>query len=125
MVEQPVQLGVAGGHTGDVVDGDPVHPGSGQGIELQLGVLGGGRDAGVAKAIAHPSGVPLSEGRRAGLVTVVTEPVLAAAGLGADQALRGWVLIHERADGTWGAGGQTFRYAGLVALAKGSAGAGA
>ncbi|PVG81159.1 thioesterase [Nocardioides gansuensis] len=32
---------------------------------------------------------------------------------------RVWVLIHEHADGTWGAGGQMFRYADLVALAKG------
>jgi len=31
------------------------------------------------------------------------------------------VLIHEQADGTWGAGGQIFRYADLVALAKGQA----
>jgi phenylpyruvate tautomerase PptA (4-oxalocrotonate tautomerase family) len=61
----------------------------------------------------------LDEKRRAGLVAEVTELVLAAAGLGADQALRVWVLIHEQADGTWGAGGQIFRYVDLVALAKG------
>ena len=60
----------------------------------------------------------LNDKRKAGLVKDVTEHVLAAAGLGPDQALRVWVLIHEQADGTWGAGGQIFRYADLVALAK-------
>lgn len=56
--------------------------------------------------------------RKAGLVEEVTSLVLAAAGLEPDQALRVWVLIHDQADGTWGAGGQIFRYADLVAVAK-------
>lgn len=74
--------------------------------------------------VTVPAGA-LNDERRAGLVKEATEQVLAAAGLGADQALRVWVLIHEQPDGTWGAGGQVFRYADLVALAKGSAQVGA
>lgn len=68
--------------------------------------------------VTVPAGA-LNDERKAGLVKEVTSLVLAAAGLGADQALRVWVLIHEQADGTWGAGGQIFRHADLVALAKG------
>jgi phenylpyruvate tautomerase PptA (4-oxalocrotonate tautomerase family) len=67
--------------------------------------------------VTVPAGA-LNEERKTGLVADVTEQVLAAAGLGADQALRVWVLIHEQPDGTWGAGGRIFRYADLVALAK-------
>lgn len=66
--------------------------------------------------VTVPAGA-MDDRRRAGLVAEVTEHVLAAAGLGPDQALRVWVLIHEQADGTWGAGGQIFRHADLVALA--------
>lgn len=65
-----------------------------------------------------PAGA-LDDDRKAGLVAEVTELVLAAAGLGPDQALRVWVLVHEQADGTWGAGGRIVRHADLVALAKG------
>lgn len=68
--------------------------------------------------VTVPAGA-LNDERKAGLVKEVTDIVLAAAGLGSDQSLRVWVLIHEQADGTWGAGGQIFRYADLVALAKG------
>ncbi|MCR1785495.1 tautomerase family protein [Nocardioides carbamazepini] len=68
--------------------------------------------------VTVPAGA-LNDERKAGLAREATEQVLAAAGLGQDQALRVWVLIHEQADGTWGAGGQIFRYADLVALAKG------
>lgn len=66
--------------------------------------------------VTVPAGA-LDDKRKAGLVREVTEIVLEAAGLAADQALRVWVLIHEQAEGTWGAGGQIFRYADLVALA--------
>jgi phenylpyruvate tautomerase PptA (4-oxalocrotonate tautomerase family) len=68
--------------------------------------------------VTVPAGA-LDERRRAGLVEEVTAHVLAAAGLGADQALRVWVLVHEQADGTWGVGGRIFRYDDLVALARG------
>lgn len=61
----------------------------------------------------------LSEERKAGLVEEATRTVLAAAGLGQDDAMRVWVLVHEQPDGTWGAGGSVIRFADLVALAKG------
>lgn len=68
--------------------------------------------------VTVPAGA-LNDERKAGLAREATEQVLAAAGLGPDQALRVWVLIHEQADGTWAAGGQIFRYADLVTLAQG------
>lgn len=68
--------------------------------------------------VTVPQGA-VSERRKAGLVEDATKTVLAAAGLGQDDALRVWVLVHEQADGTWGAGGSVIRYADLVALAKG------
>jgi phenylpyruvate tautomerase PptA (4-oxalocrotonate tautomerase family) len=64
-----------------------------------------------------PAGA-LDERRKSGLVQEVTQVVLAAADLDAGQALRVWVLVNEQPDGTWGAGGQNFRYADLVALAN-------
>lgn len=67
--------------------------------------------------VTVPAGA-LSERRKSGLVDEATQAVLAAAGLGADDALRVWVLINEQPDGTWGAGGQIIRYADLVALAS-------
>ncbi|GAA4058747.1 tautomerase family protein [Streptomyces shaanxiensis] len=68
--------------------------------------------------VTVPQGA-LSERRKAGLVDEATQTVLDAAGLDRADALRVWVLIHEQADGTWGAGGSVIRYADLVALAKG------
>ncbi|WP_406330784.1 4-oxalocrotonate tautomerase family protein [Streptomyces sp. NBC_00203] len=68
--------------------------------------------------VTVPQGA-LSERRKAGLVEEATKTVLAAAGLGPDDALRVWVLVHEQPEGTWGAGGSVIRYADLVALAKG------
>ncbi|MFM9628588.1 MULTISPECIES: tautomerase family protein [Streptomyces] len=68
--------------------------------------------------VTVPQGA-LSERRKAGLVEEATKTVLAAAGLGRDDALRVWVLVHEQPDGTWGAGGSVVRHADLVALAKG------
>ncbi|MFF4563815.1 4-oxalocrotonate tautomerase family protein [Streptomyces sp. NPDC001435] len=68
--------------------------------------------------VTVPEGA-LSERRRAGLVEEVTHTVLNAVGLGPDEALRVWVLVHEQADGTWGAGGSVIRHTDLVALAKG------
>jgi phenylpyruvate tautomerase PptA (4-oxalocrotonate tautomerase family) len=65
----------------------------------------------------------VSDRRKAGLVQEATEVVLRAAGLTEADALRVWVLVHEQAEGTWGAGGGIVRYADLVALAKGTAGA--
>ncbi|MDQ0836157.1 phenylpyruvate tautomerase PptA (4-oxalocrotonate tautomerase family) [Streptomyces achromogenes] len=68
--------------------------------------------------VTVPQGA-LSERRKAGLVEEATKTVLAAAGLGRDDAPRVWVLVHEQPDGSWGAGGSVIRYADLVALAKG------
>ncbi|MFF7656665.1 4-oxalocrotonate tautomerase family protein [Streptomyces sp. NPDC007983] len=68
--------------------------------------------------VTVPQGA-LSERRKAGLVQDATRTVLDAAGLGTDDALRVWVLVHEQPDGTWSAGGSVIRYADLVALAKG------
>jgi phenylpyruvate tautomerase PptA (4-oxalocrotonate tautomerase family) len=62
----------------------------------------------------------LNDDRKAGLAKEVTTLVLAAAGLSPDQAQRVWVLINEQTDGTWAVGGQIFRHADLVALAKSS-----
>jgi len=61
----------------------------------------------------------LSERRKAGLVTEVTEQILAAAGLTAADALRVWVLIHEQREGTWGAAGNIVKFKELAALAQG------
>lgn len=61
----------------------------------------------------------LNDERKAGLAKEVTGLVLAAAGLGPDHALKVWVLINEQTDGTWAVGGQIFRHADLVAMAKG------
>lgn len=71
--------------------------------------------------VTVPAGA-LDDERRAGMAEEVTDLVLSAAGLGADQALRVWVLIHEQSDGSWAVGGRIFRYSDLVALAKGHAG---
>ncbi|WP_406451914.1 tautomerase family protein [Streptomyces sp. NBC_01622] len=68
--------------------------------------------------VTVPQGA-LSERRKAGLVEDATKTVLGAADLSQDEALRVWVLVHEQAEGTWGAGGSVIRYADLVALAKG------
>lgn len=60
----------------------------------------------------------LSEDRRAGLVQQVTTDVLSAAGLGADDGLRVWVLLHEQPEGTWGAAGNVVRFAEVRKLAQ-------
>jgi phenylpyruvate tautomerase PptA (4-oxalocrotonate tautomerase family) len=67
--------------------------------------------------VTVPQGA-LSERRKAGLVSDVTQAVLDAAGLPRADAGKVWVLIHEQPDGTWGAGGAIVRHADLVALAR-------
>lgn len=66
--------------------------------------------------VTVPEGA-LSDRRKEGLIKEVTADVLAAAGLGADDALRVWVLIHEQPEGTWGAAATVVRFAELKALA--------
>ncbi|NKY43422.1 tautomerase family protein [Nocardia cerradoensis] len=61
----------------------------------------------------------LSQRRKAGLVTEVTEQVLTAAGLTDGDAWRVWVLIHEQPEGTWGAAGSIVRFKELASLAQG------
>lgn len=68
--------------------------------------------------VTVPQGA-LSQRRKHGLVEDATAAVLTAAGLGQEHALRVWVLVHEQADGTWGAGGAVIRYADLVGIAEG------
>ena len=60
----------------------------------------------------------LSERRKAGLVEEFTRLVREAAGLPDDQAIRVWVLVHEIAEGFWGAGGNIIHFEQLRAAAK-------
>lgn len=66
--------------------------------------------------VTVPEGA-LSERRKQGLITEVTEHVLAAAGLTDNEALHVWVLIHEQPEGTWGAGGTVVRFQDLKSIA--------
>ena len=52
----------------------------------------------------------LSDRRRAGLVEELSALVSEAAGLGEEDALRVWVIVHEIPDGFWGAGGRIVRF---------------
>jgi phenylpyruvate tautomerase PptA (4-oxalocrotonate tautomerase family) len=67
--------------------------------------------------VTTPEGA-LSDRRREELVAEATRVVREAAGLGDDDALRVWVLLHEVAEGRWGAGGQVIRFQQLLELAK-------
>lgn len=69
--------------------------------------------------VTVPQGA-LSARRKEGLVKEVTDQVLAAAGLAASDALRVWVLVHEQAEGTWGAAGAIVRFDDLKAAAQSS-----
>jgi phenylpyruvate tautomerase PptA (4-oxalocrotonate tautomerase family) len=60
----------------------------------------------------------LSERRKAGLVDEFTRLVREAAGLPEEQAIRVWVLVHEIAEGFWGAGGNIIHFEQLRAAAK-------
>lgn len=71
--------------------------------------------------VTVPEGA-LSERRKAGLVQQVTADVSAAAGLGENDALRVWVLVHAQPEGTWGAGGNIVRFTELKAIAAGQRG---
>jgi phenylpyruvate tautomerase PptA (4-oxalocrotonate tautomerase family) len=81
-------------------------------------------DANGAEAPAHfvldvttPQGA-LSDRRRAELAKEMTEQVLEAAGLGPDDGIRVWVLMHEVAEGSWAAGGGIVRFEQLREAAK-------
>jgi phenylpyruvate tautomerase PptA (4-oxalocrotonate tautomerase family) len=64
-----------------------------------------------------PAGA-LNERRRAGLIDEFTSLVREAAGLGDDDLLRVWVIVHEVPDGFWGAGGQIVRFEQLARAAQ-------
>ncbi|GAB1641373.1 tautomerase family protein [Krasilnikovia sp. MM14-A1259] len=66
--------------------------------------------------VTVPEGA-LSPRRTEGLVDEVTRAVLEAAGLGAEDAHRVWVLVHTQPDGSWGAGGKVVRSIDLSDLA--------
>jgi len=89
--------------------------------ELPTGsVLAGGRPVSEPTFkidVTTPEGA-LSDRRRQELVEAVTAAVSEAAGLGTEDALRIWVLMHEVAEGSWGAGGQVIQFKQLVEAAK-------
>jgi phenylpyruvate tautomerase PptA (4-oxalocrotonate tautomerase family) len=59
----------------------------------------------------------LSDRRRQELVAEATSIVREAAGIPEEDALRVWVLMHEVAEGSWGAGGQVIQFEQLRAIA--------
>jgi phenylpyruvate tautomerase PptA (4-oxalocrotonate tautomerase family) len=67
--------------------------------------------------VTTPEGA-LSDRRRGELVEAATKLIREAAGIPEDQALRVWVLCHEVAEGSWGAGGQVIRFQKLREIAK-------
>jgi phenylpyruvate tautomerase PptA (4-oxalocrotonate tautomerase family) len=64
-----------------------------------------------------PAGA-LSDRRKSGLVEEFSKLVRDAAGLGEEDGVRVWVLIHEVPEGNWGAAGQVVRFEQLRAAAK-------
>ncbi len=67
--------------------------------------------------VTTPEGA-LSDRRRAELVGAATELIREAAGIPEEEALRVWVLCHEVAEGSWGAGGHVIRFEQLREAAK-------
>jgi phenylpyruvate tautomerase PptA (4-oxalocrotonate tautomerase family) len=67
--------------------------------------------------VTTPEGA-LSDRRRAEMVEAATQALLEAAGLGAEDAIRVWVLFHEVPEGQWGAAGQIVQFQKLVAAAN-------
>ena len=67
--------------------------------------------------VTTPEGA-LSDRRRAEMVEAATAAVSEAAGLGPDDGLRVWVLMHEVAEGSWGAAGQVVQFKQLAEAAK-------
>jgi phenylpyruvate tautomerase PptA (4-oxalocrotonate tautomerase family) len=67
--------------------------------------------------VTTPQGA-LSDRRREELVVEATRIVREAAGIPEEDALRVWVLMHEVAEGSWGAAGQVVRFEQLREIAK-------
>jgi len=66
--------------------------------------------------VTTPEGA-LSNPTRKEFVAEATRVVREAAGIPEEEALRVWVLCHEVAEGSWGAGGQVVEFAMLRAAA--------
>jgi phenylpyruvate tautomerase PptA (4-oxalocrotonate tautomerase family) len=66
--------------------------------------------------VTTPEGA-LSDRRRKELVEEATSLVREAAGIPEEEALRVWVLMHEVAEGSWGAGGQVIQFKQLREIA--------
>jgi len=67
--------------------------------------------------VTVPEGA-LSDRRKEGAVSELTQAVLEAAELDDSAAIRVWVLIHEVPDGNWGGAGQVVRFAQLREMAQ-------
>ena len=67
--------------------------------------------------VTTPQGA-LSDRRRAELVEESTRAVREAAGIPEEEGLRVFVLMHEVAEGSWGAAGQVIRFEQLRETAK-------
>jgi phenylpyruvate tautomerase PptA (4-oxalocrotonate tautomerase family) len=67
--------------------------------------------------VTTPEGA-LSNRRREELVAEATRIVREVAGIPEEDALRVWVLLHEVAEGQWGAGGHVIHFEQLRAMAK-------
>src|SRR3712207_5122965 len=68
--------------------------------------------------VTTPEGA-LSDRRRAELVDAATKVIRDAASIPEDGAMRVWVLCHEVAEGSWGAGGHVVRFQQLREIAQG------
>ena len=78
---------------------------------------GAGAPAHFVLDVTTPQGA-LSDRRRGELAREMTEQVLEAAGLTPEDGIRVWVLMHEIAEGSWGAGGGIVRFEQLREAAK-------
>jgi phenylpyruvate tautomerase PptA (4-oxalocrotonate tautomerase family) len=67
--------------------------------------------------VTTPEGA-LSDRRRKELVAEASAAIREAAGIPEEEGLRVWVLCHEVAEGSWGAGGQVIEFEVLRAAAK-------
>ena len=67
--------------------------------------------------VTTPEGA-LSDRRRAEMTKEMTAQVLEAAGLSAEDGIRVWILMHEVAEGSWGAAGGIVRFEQLREAAR-------
>ena len=67
--------------------------------------------------VSTPQGA-LSDRRRKELVAEATTAIRDAADIPEDEGLRVWVICHEVAEGSWGAGGQVIEFEALRAAAS-------